>query len=320
MPRIMIVEDDDVLSALMKAYLQKLNYEIAGNATSGEQAVEMAKEQNPDLILMDIAMPGKFDGLEAAEIIIDNQNIPIIFLTAFSGKEFIEQAARLTPYGYLVKPVKRDQLKAAIDIALSRREMEMRIFKSEERYRAVVEDQIELVCRYQPDKVLTFVNKAFCRQFERKQSELMGQNIVDFIPVEDLPTNPHNPVVTSERSLELPNGRIKWYQWTDRAIFGRSGELQEYQSVGLDITKRKQFEEELNLHRNHLQKLVEEQTIDLIKAKEDAEMANRAKANFWPICPMKFVRRCIKSLVFPKSERIKQPRPQKKSCSSFSKK
>ncbi|MCG8336949.1 MAG: response regulator [Proteobacteria bacterium] len=280
MTKVLIVEDEVVLSTLLKAQLEKLDYEVTAIASSGEQAIALATDSRPDLVLMDIMMPGKYNGIQAAEIIIQESNIPIIFLTARSDEEAINEAKTVKPYGYLVKPVKIFDIKAAIEIALSRKDLENRLFESESRYRAVVEDQTELVCRFTPDKKLTFANKAFCQHFGFNKDTLVGSIFGYATADEELPKNPNNPVITKERHIVIDEQTSHWYQWTDHAIFDESGNLTEYQSVGSDITSRKLAEEELKKHRNHLQELVDEQTKDLRIAKEEAEEANRSKSEF----------------------------------------
>ncbi len=280
MAKVLIVEDEIVLSTLLRAQLEKLEYEVAGVATSGEEAINKVSESPPDLILMDIMMPGKYNGIETAGIILQDYNIPIIFLTARSDENAIREAKKVTPFGYLIKPVKIYDIQAAIEIALSRMELEKKLFKSEARYRAVVEDQTELICRFLPDKTLTFANQAFCRHFHYEKDNLVGK-IFEYASEEDqLPSSIDNSVVSRERCLEVKEGETRWYQWTDRAVFDNRNQLVEYQSVGADITKRKLAEEELKKHRNHLQELVDEQTADLREAIEEAEEANLAKSEF----------------------------------------
>lgn len=280
MARVLIVEDEIVLSTLLRAQLEKLEYEVAGVANSGEDAINMVQQSPPDLILMDIMMPGKYNGIETAGIILQDYNVPIIFLTARSDEGAIKEAKKVTPFGYLIKPVKIYDIQAAIEVALSRKELEQKLFRSEARYRAVVEDQTELICRFLPDKSLTFANQAFCRHFHFDKDNLIGKTFEHASSDDQLPSRIENPVITRERCLEIKEGEKRWYQWTDRAVFDSQNRLVEYQSVGEDITERKRAEEELRKHRNHLQELVAEQTADLRAAKEDAEEANRAKSEF----------------------------------------
>ncbi len=126
--------------------------------------------------------------------------------------------------------------------------------KSEACYRAIVEDQTELICRYKPDTTLTFVNDAYCRYFGQQRSEAIGRSFMLLIPEEDQEWVTQNinsvsqaqPIVTYEHRVILPSGEIRWQQWTDRAvIFDEQGNIIEYQAVGQDITERKQAEVEI---------------------------------------------------------------------------
>jgi PAS domain S-box-containing protein len=125
--------------------------------------------------------------------------------------------------------------------------------ESEARYRAVVEDQTELICRFLPDNTLTFVNEAYCRYFGKKHEELIGHTFMSLIPDEDHAKveehlaflSPKNPVVTYEHRVLAPNGEIQWQQWTNRMVLDEHGQLIEFQSVSRDITKRKLMEEAL---------------------------------------------------------------------------
>jgi PAS domain S-box-containing protein len=142
--------------------------------------------------------------------------------------------------------------------------------KSEERYRAIVEDQTELVCRYLPDGTITFVNEAFCRYFGKPREQLLGIGLLPFLSADNLPLNRELLATLSRRqpvgSLEYPiigaNGATRWLYWTDRAIFDGQGRIIEYAGVGRDTTDRKQAEEALQ------------------QAKEVAVTANRAKSLF----------------------------------------
>ncbi|GLI33620.1 PAS domain S-box protein [Desulforhabdus amnigena] len=125
--------------------------------------------------------------------------------------------------------------------------------ESEARYRAIVEDQTELIFRSLPDQTITFVNNAFCRYFERKQEELIGAGFLPFLVDEDhkkvrehfASLNPKNPVGTIELRAMKPGGGIRWQQWTNRLILNGQNHPKEFQSVGRDITEQKQMEEAL---------------------------------------------------------------------------
>ena len=99
MASILIVDDELTTRLELDEMLTAAGYHVAGGAETGRQAVEMAGELAPDLILMDIVMPGRLDGISAAEIIKADSNIPIIFLSGYGDPEFVERAKRVEPFG-----------------------------------------------------------------------------------------------------------------------------------------------------------------------------------------------------------------------------
>jgi PAS domain S-box-containing protein len=124
--------------------------------------------------------------------------------------------------------------------------------KSEERYRAIVDDQTELIARFQVDGTLIFVNEAYCRYFGQSRSQLIGNRYQSLIVPEDQEKitqhlnslNLENPVETIEHRVMVA-GEVCWMQWINRAVFDEQGNFVEFQSVGRDITERKQIDEVL---------------------------------------------------------------------------
>ncbi|PKL18028.1 MAG: hypothetical protein CVV49_08110 [Spirochaetae bacterium HGW-Spirochaetae-5] len=116
--------------------------------------------------------------------------------------------------------------------------------ESESRYRAIVDDQTDLICRFTPDYKLTFVNKSYCSFFNAGYDELIGVNWLSFLPEEEKDVvlqristlSRNNPNITYEHSVKLSDGSTAWHQWTDRAFYDDDGNLYEYQSIGRDIT------------------------------------------------------------------------------------
>ena len=127
MNRLIIADDEVIISTQLEEFLVTKGFDIAGIATSGVQAVEMARELKPDLMLMDIVMPGELDGIAAAAKINRELKIPVIFLTAYADEEMIQRAKPIGPFGYVLKPIQEQQILAAIEIALHKKNMERKL-------------------------------------------------------------------------------------------------------------------------------------------------------------------------------------------------
>ena len=120
-------------------------------------------------------------------------------------------------------------------------------------YQHVVEDQMELVCRYMPDCTLTFVNQAYCRHHEKSRGELIGKSFLPSVRRDDRQVvlefvesaSPESPISTEIQQITKSSGEIFWVEWRRRALFDDSGKLQEIQSVGRDVTEYKETAEAL---------------------------------------------------------------------------
>jgi PAS domain S-box-containing protein len=115
---ILVVEDEAVVAEDLQHRLGELGYEVAGWAASGEDAVRLAAEAHPDLVLMDIRIRGELDGIEAAHAIRERADIPVIFVTAFADADTLARAKAVEPLGYIVKPFSDRDLETSIELAL----------------------------------------------------------------------------------------------------------------------------------------------------------------------------------------------------------
>ncbi len=131
--KILIVEDRRVTARHLQSALNSLGYEAEWVVDSGEEAITKAKDLDPDLILMDVMLAGAIDGIEAARIIHGAQDIPVIFLSAYSDDEIIQRARLSEPYGYLLKPFRIEELRTTIEMALYKHDMQKRLRETEQR-------------------------------------------------------------------------------------------------------------------------------------------------------------------------------------------
>jgi CheY-like chemotaxis protein len=119
---VLIVEDEGLIAPHISETLEREGFRISGLAYAGEMVLrDFGKSPLPDIILMDIALAGEMDGIEAARRIRQNHDIPVIFLTAYSSRSRIDEATAVSPYGYITKPVMTDDLLTVIRSALDRR-------------------------------------------------------------------------------------------------------------------------------------------------------------------------------------------------------
>jgi len=131
-----------------------------------------------------------------------------------------------------------------------RKQAELSLRRSEKQYRAVVETQKELVCRHLPDGIFSFVNEAQCRYFGINRDEIIGRDFLFFtekkyhraVLKRIASLSPEHPVNTHEEQVVIPGGEQRWQEWSNRGIFDEWGRLVEIQSVGRDITQRKEAE------------------------------------------------------------------------------
>src|SRR5919106_1763618 len=117
--KVLIAEDEAIIRLDLKEMLEEEGIEVVGEASDGEAAIRLAKERSPDLVIMDIKMPG-MDGLAAAERITEEGLGAVLILTAFSQKDLVQRAADAGAMGYLVKPFQKSDLMPAIEVAISR--------------------------------------------------------------------------------------------------------------------------------------------------------------------------------------------------------
>ena len=114
--RLLIAEDEHILAKSLETDLQTIGYDVVGLASNGQRAIELAQDAKPDLALMDLRMP-QVDGLEAGQAIYDRLNIPIVMVSAYSDKQYVESATAIGVFGYVLKPVSIDTLRVTISVA-----------------------------------------------------------------------------------------------------------------------------------------------------------------------------------------------------------
>jgi len=142
---ILVVEDEIIVALDLKRCLQGMGYQVVQVVTTGEKAIKAAKNKRPDLVLMDIRLKGKMNGIEAAKVINSQYDVPVVYLTAYADDHTLRQATTAGPYGYLVKPFDARELKTTIEVSIFKHKMEQKLKESQERFREIFEQNFDAI-------------------------------------------------------------------------------------------------------------------------------------------------------------------------------
>lgn len=192
---ILVVEDESIVARDIQSRLKKLGYTVTGIASSGEEAIKKAAEKNPDLVLMDIRLKGKIDGVEAAKEIHDRFKVPVIYLTAYADEATLERAKVTEPFGYILKPFKERELQSTIEITLSKYQMERKLKEREQWLIAVLKSIGDAVITTDSNNRVTFMNPVAETLTGWQQEEALGRDGIEVFNIanEETPTRLQNP-------------------------------------------------------------------------------------------------------------------------------
>jgi CheY-like chemotaxis protein len=186
-PRILIVEDDPVMCTVLVTSLEKLGYEVCAKTTTGEEAIERARETTPDLALMDIRLKGRMDGIEAAARLRDLFDVPAIYVTAHDEESLIQRAKATEPLGYLLKPFGVAEIRRTLEMALHREKAERELKRKEELFRAITENSAEATIVLNRDLNYTYISPAVGRILQYSSDEISRKAISELVHPDDLP-------------------------------------------------------------------------------------------------------------------------------------
>ena len=247
--RILIVEDEAIVARDIAQQLARLGYEAVAQTPRGEQAIVLAEQLRPDLVLMDIKLADEMDGIVAAQAIRDQFAIPVVFLTVSAGDETVERAKLSEPFGYIVKPFHERELRIVIEMALYKHQAETRFRDRQEELMTILGTAMDGYWLADAEGRFLEVNDAYCQVTGYNREELLRMAIRDVEPDE----TPAEIAANIERIMELGSARFERRQ---RCKDGRLIHVEvsvNYLSRSggrlvcflRDITQRKQAEEDL---------------------------------------------------------------------------
>ena len=173
--RILVAEDESIVAMDIQKTLQNLGYDAPYVVSTANAAIQKAKEDKPDLVLMDIMLKGKVDGVKAAEQIRTQFNIPVVYLTAYADEKTLKRATVTEPFGYVIKPFDYKDLRTVIEIALYKAKAESELRASKASFHNIVEKSVDGVVIVDRGGIVQFVNQAAEALFGRKAEELLGE-------------------------------------------------------------------------------------------------------------------------------------------------
>ena len=183
--RILIVEDEFAVAMELEDHLTALGYSVVDHVMTGTDAVDCAAETDPDLILMDVRLDGRMDGIEAAETIRDSQSLPIVFVTAYSDDATLQRATDTTPFGYVVKPFEERELYAAVEVALQTHALQHRVQQANEDLRQLLNGLRQGTALTDTEGRLTFLSDPAARLLDTTPDTAMGTPWTAVLPVDD---------------------------------------------------------------------------------------------------------------------------------------
>ncbi len=277
-PKILVVEDEQITALEIKTSLNKLGYDAPVSVMSGEEAVAKAEEIRPDLVLMDIHLKGKMDGVEAAKKIQKTLNLPIIYLTANTDDRTLQRAKIAEPYGYVLKPFEMRELHSNIEMALYRHKMEIALRESEQKYRSIFESFLDLYYQTNMEGIILNVSPS-CKAISGwKPEEVIGRRVLDLFPerergeqlIEELLRE--GSIHDFEIKLHCKDGRKLDVSVNSRIICEKPRKLHHIEGTVRDISDRKRAENELQKKIYDLErfnKIVVDREIKMIELKQE---------------------------------------------------
>jgi PAS domain S-box-containing protein len=253
--KLLLVEDEALIAISEKNALEDYGYSVI-TATTGEKAIEIVKANEIDLILMDINLGKGIDGTQAAELILEDHDIPIVFLSSHSEREVVEKTEKITSYGYVVKDSSITVLDASIKMAfklffakIEEQKKEARLHENEEQYRLLHENAGLGIGYYSVDGVVLSYNNLAARHMNGIPEDFIGKSICEIFPRSDAESY-HDRIKKSALSekpeiyedfVKLPTSDM-FFLSTFTRITDLSGNILGIQIISQDITQRKKAE------------------------------------------------------------------------------
>ncbi|MDP8239509.1 MAG: response regulator [Candidatus Hatepunaea meridiana] len=285
MSKILIVEDEGIVAQGIRNKLENLGHSVPAVVSFGEEVITHVEDTQPDLILMDIKLEGKMDGIHAAKQLRKSHDIPIVYLTAYADDDTLKRAKLTEPAGYLLKPYEERDLSTIIEIALYKHSMESKLRKSERWLSTTLKSIGDAVLAADIKGNVVYVNPAAEALTGWKHNDIIGKSLEDILVIENLDDNETIQEIADRVLREEVTNRF-----TEKTfLINRSGEKvpiadccapindDEGNIVGTvfilqDITRQEDVEREMQDLLERYQSLCNNLTIGLYRTTQDGKI------------------------------------------------
>lgn len=263
--KILIVEDERIVAEDVKTKLEQVGYAVAGIVNSGEESLKKTEMLKPDLVLMDIVLEGKMDGIEAASEIQSKLNIPVVYLTAYSNQRTLRRAKVTEPCGFIIKPFEAQDLFTNIEMALYRHSLRNKLKESEERYKALFDRSLSYIYVHDFNGKFIDANDAALKALGYRREEVPSLNFAVLVGKSQLPQalqslkeimRTGHQKVPDEYRLRKKDGNYIWVE-TEGSLIYKDRKPYAVQGIGRDITEKKKAEEALRESEEKFRTLAE---------------------------------------------------------------
>ncbi len=211
--KVMIVEDNYVVSRDIQEMLHELGYGVSSMTDTGTEAVQLAGKSHPDIILMDIKLKGNMDGIEASKLIHEYYNIPVIYITGYADDYTLQRAKTTEPSGYILKPIKKEDLHTTIEMALYKHKVEGFLRGREELLASTLKSISDGVVTTNEKGFITFMNPIAESILGCSQEEVLGKSFDSAVNVREVTTEkevetPVKKVIHEKKKTEYENHRL----------------------------------------------------------------------------------------------------------------
>ncbi|MDO9046068.1 MAG: PAS domain S-box protein [Methanobacteriaceae archaeon] len=277
--KVLLAEDESITALQIKNKLKSWDFDVVAVASSGEDAIVLALEKKPDIVLLDIVLKGNLDGIDAAEKIKDTLHIPIIYLTAFADESTMNRAKSTEPRNYILKPFDDNELRFALEMSVYKNQIENELKAAQNYLELITENMADIVGQLDFHGKFLYISPSIKKLLGYWPTDILGNTFFELAHPEDLERtiNCFNNCIETERPGKIRK-RLKTiqggYKWIETMIspVSNANEITGVVISCRDIGEQMNVEEELKSSLNYSRNLIEVSLDPMVTISENGEI------------------------------------------------